>query len=1216
MNPQRHERTKEEVAQMKAARKAEIERRCMSLNPPLTPGVLAHMPSFQAAIQIIQPITDGSWEVLEPRLLSQREEAEQREHDRLAQIRMAQEHSDERQYQDPSARSGSKDLVDREWDDVQAPLRAKIGGYADETIFNGWDRGKKVNYETSPKFAADVLIYVRKRFYAEVAKDEAAMRATDREPVLDPPNGPFLRKLVLENMKWVFDTKIKPYTEPYRKEIFLCNDPHCGVYSKWYGFEGVIQHFAAKHTSTLSVGSVVVHWKSEWPEHPPFNPDPSTVSSPLYYNPAPGASASYAGNGPVLQQSYAYRGYQPAPVSTPLPGPMIHPFQTPLPGPMPVPGHAGNPQGYQESQAPYPGPFRYGEQFPRHQNSSYPPPQPYQGNPQGYEVQQYPPSFNGGYSQAPHEYSQQGYNAPISAPNQVKYAHPSQELGYPSLIPPASARQDSHVPEETKYLPNHSQPAPPTVAQPLQKSEEYKAQLKEVGRSVRETWNAINPIKEIPGSVKVYTIIHHLLANSRTNHRDDPTLSMIMDGLSNNKEMRPARNINGLLCRSCVLGLAGSKPNQPKKHFSFPQLMHHFHTIHEPAATKNNKDSPDWKHDMVELPEISKISTIFNELRKDDQRLRLFTEAIPKLLDPFVSQLENKRPPSAKGYVDTVPHPYSELAPSRDRHQDYYHKDINTQMLSNGNATYESGEYDPRNPRELPIDVRPVTQYEPPPKEYVRRYEYESSREHPVSRRENEGGEQRYTDWREAPHVEQIPAAQHTQERYPGVYGRSAGQNERLVTDSDRQPRVRDAEQRMQYTRSRDNQSPYISRDVADLDREYHVQNRESYRENLREISPAMDVSARNRIFDVVAQISQQAQRAHDNLPLGTQANAGSEDGEVRIGPFTRENNGTRQDSDVDNAAERFLDTFLRDPLREDVSRIRSRHGLPESESDVGYQRDDLRNRLHQPMELAPRSARYESDLQIRPLSRGRLGNSSAGEVSGVKYTVDERPPLAPSRSYPYEDRPRTYEPSRTRERSPELVDRRYKVNNVVYRDERQNSNTAYRTPSRYARYESVRLENDRARSRSPEYVNNLGGQGGYNTERSPPGPPHPSESAHRTHMQRPAVEELRYEDAPRQEYYRVPQSNLRPRSPEAYELIRVTDAQGEYLVRRPIHGGSESFYTPYEDGGYPRRPIVEDRPVYKSHTPVQRTSDQHEEYDPRHPEPPPVALRHQLSRY
>jgi hypothetical protein len=136
----------------------------MLLSPPITAGVLAHMASFQAAIQIIQPLDDGAWEVLKPRLLSQRGEAEQRENDRLAQTRVVQERFDERRFQDMQAKSDPKDLFDREWDDIQAPLRARIGGYADEIIRDGWNGGGKVSYETSPLFAAEVLMYVRKDF--------------------------------------------------------------------------------------------------------------------------------------------------------------------------------------------------------------------------------------------------------------------------------------------------------------------------------------------------------------------------------------------------------------------------------------------------------------------------------------------------------------------------------------------------------------------------------------------------------------------------------------------------------------------------------------------------------------------------------------------------------------------------------------------------------------------------------------------------------------------------------------------------------------------------------------------------------------------------------------------------------------------------------------------------------------------------------------------
>jgi hypothetical protein len=184
-----------------------------------------------------------------------------------------------------------KEISDREWDKFQDPIHARIGGYADELIRDGWYRGEKVTKQNSPRFAADVLCYVRKRFYDDVAKDEAAARAAGREPKRDPPNGPYTQRLILENMKWVCDTKIKPLTDI--KELFLCNG--CENNHKFYSFESVLQHYAAKHTTALSSGTIVVNWRAEWPEHPPFNPEPDAAMN-TFHSVAP--SITMSPNGP------------------------------------------------------------------------------------------------------------------------------------------------------------------------------------------------------------------------------------------------------------------------------------------------------------------------------------------------------------------------------------------------------------------------------------------------------------------------------------------------------------------------------------------------------------------------------------------------------------------------------------------------------------------------------------------------------------------------------------------------------------------------------------------------------------------------------------------------------------------------------------------------------------------------------------------------------
>ena len=84
------------------------------------------MGSFQAAIQIIKPFDDNAWELLKPRLLSQRDEAQQRENDRITQTRLLLEKFENREHQVGQVKE-AKDIVDREWEDIQTPLRNRIG---------------------------------------------------------------------------------------------------------------------------------------------------------------------------------------------------------------------------------------------------------------------------------------------------------------------------------------------------------------------------------------------------------------------------------------------------------------------------------------------------------------------------------------------------------------------------------------------------------------------------------------------------------------------------------------------------------------------------------------------------------------------------------------------------------------------------------------------------------------------------------------------------------------------------------------------------------------------------------------------------------------------------------------------------------------------------------------------------------------------------------
>ncbi|KAI5920782.1 hypothetical protein F4810DRAFT_713148 [Camillea tinctor] len=238
--------------------------------PPLLANFLAHILAFKAAIQITAPLDENAWVVLKPRLLAQRTNAEHQE--QLEKGRATNSKGTrERLYQRHDAEGASieaKQLIDKDCDNAQGPLRAQIAAYADETIHDSWDDGREANNGRSPQFAAKVLLHVRMKFYKWVAKDIAVTLRAVRKPVHDSPQAPFTRKLTLENMKGLFEVKVKPCTEPYLKELFYCNG--CEGNYKVFGYEGVIQHYAARRTNALSLGSVVVRWRAEWLEISPF----------------------------------------------------------------------------------------------------------------------------------------------------------------------------------------------------------------------------------------------------------------------------------------------------------------------------------------------------------------------------------------------------------------------------------------------------------------------------------------------------------------------------------------------------------------------------------------------------------------------------------------------------------------------------------------------------------------------------------------------------------------------------------------------------------------------------------------------------------------------------------------------------------------------------------------------------------------------------------
>lgn len=261
-NPKRHAR--EIMEELKSKRRADIEARAAQLRPPILPGVLGNLQSFQAALGENAPLDDKEWKLLKPLLLAQRDKAEQMQKKSAANMKASQKHQNKSKTK--GARD-SRDYAQQDRQDIETFVRVHISTLADQVIRDRWAEGRSVKKKTCASFATEVLAYVREQFYADTSGVNAAS---------------FTRRLTLDDMRWIFDYKVGPLTNRHRKEFLFCSG--CPK-SKLYGFHAAVQHYAAKHAPKKTKG-LVPDWGAEWPEEPLFGSSPvqqeTTVSSTLH----------------------------------------------------------------------------------------------------------------------------------------------------------------------------------------------------------------------------------------------------------------------------------------------------------------------------------------------------------------------------------------------------------------------------------------------------------------------------------------------------------------------------------------------------------------------------------------------------------------------------------------------------------------------------------------------------------------------------------------------------------------------------------------------------------------------------------------------------------------------------------------------------------------------------------------------------------------------
>jgi len=666
------------------------------------------MDSFQAAIQISQPLTDPAWEVLKPRLLAQVPQAERREKEQAEEAEIIEEgHKRRRQLEEHMKQT--KDSSDREWETTQAPVRNRIGALADNIIANRWSGGKNITKEMSPKFAADILLRVRERFYADIAKEDEDAVAAGKPIKRSSSNEPPSRTLILEHMKWVFDNKIRPLTDHFQRELFLCNG--CEEKVKFYGFEGVVQHYAAKHTTTLSIGNIVVHWRAEWPEEPPFHPDPSAAKSAYYKVPNPAPPTSGPGH------------HVRNPFGAAAGGGISH----------------GAPKGH-NSQT------EYNDQESTKQSLAAP--KSHHEDLHQHLEKQTSPQFSAPRQEAATAFTghQTGYPShaemvyadpihqtvsrlPTYGPSISQYPYPHIQ-SHPNPGPPSFIPSSSFVTQAPRPQVNSTPAyANPTFNNPLQSfnrvsstpaSDLYKRQMDQMAKDAKDVFTSIGGVKDLPGSVRIYVTIQHTVSRFKAAFPSDPSLAMFIDGLDQNPTMRPVRSVNGLACLTCVKsGTSAGLSNQShgvligdRRLYTLPHLVNHFKNSHveEPQGTgfplhRLSTSACDWKRDMIELPPISVISNLIHLAGINDQKLALIAGVFP---DAFPSPLPSLRGQGTTGPLpiyqggfnsSIVPQPqlYFKGQPSGQT-SDRPHSSF--QPLSQAAASEPPGEdeYDPTNP--------------------------------------------------------------------------------------------------------------------------------------------------------------------------------------------------------------------------------------------------------------------------------------------------------------------------------------------------------------------------------------------------------------------------------------------------------------------------------------------------------------------------------------
>lgn len=598
LSQSRQDRNPRDAEDAKAARRQQIEQLCLTeLDPPIPPNVLRHMPAFRAAILIGIPLNDTGWENLKPKLLEQCEQALAMERETTRQLLAVQQQVQaETKRQANHNAKDTRDAQEKEWEDKLRPQRDRLSAIADSYIQQHWRGGQSVNSGNVARFAMSVFDHVRRVWYAEQQTSDQVSIMLGRQLPSDPPDGPFLRRLTLETMKWVYDHMVRPLTRDYGKEIFFCNGAGCEFTNKHFAFEGVIQHYGAKHTNDYSRGNVIVHWQTaDWPEDLPF------------YDPGSGPSRPHYGTG----------GYSR--------GTTISPRVSSGP-PYSVPSLTTSPLGATPRSVFGHGPFTppvgsgyLPQLLSQHSTHQHP----------GLNPASQPPALLGSDPTDLSQFFQTTAHHmadPVVA-KAVTDRDAAEKLS--SIIEQLTAKSAQSVGTAAGLLPPEEKK---TSIMDLDVPDfaAFQDQQKYVAETARFAWARTNAIDGMPSNVRVFAVLQYTLLQFSQRFRTKLPVDTFATALMNNSGLESLKHANGLFCKQCTTDARGSTSPLTVV-VDLWTLTEHFQKVHAPKESGGHVDnaSSSWAKEMIALPAPEIIPELLNAPGMKDEKLVILADAFP-----------------------------------------------------------------------------------------------------------------------------------------------------------------------------------------------------------------------------------------------------------------------------------------------------------------------------------------------------------------------------------------------------------------------------------------------------------------------------------------------------------------------------------------------------------------------------------------------------------